>query len=103
MSEVLDYKFVDYIEKANKVDLVRHVKQRDHVLNKDDAEAGAGCTLLQIFKACNSHAEAASYEMALRDLCYLIKQDSVQPQWWIEKGKAGMDACKQKLTAGMPK
>jgi len=103
VSEVLDYTFVDYIEKANKVDLVRHVKQRDHVLNKDDAEAGAGCTLLQIFKACNSHAEAAAYEMALRDLCYLIKQDSVQPAWWIEKGKAGMDACKQKLTAGMPK
>jgi hypothetical protein len=103
VSEVLDYAFVDFIEKANKVDLVRHVKQRDHVLNKDDAEAGAGCTLLQIFKACSSHEEAAAYEMALRDLCYLIKQDSVQPAWWIEKGKAGMDACKQKLTAGMPK
>jgi hypothetical protein len=103
VSEVLDYKFVDYIEKANKVDLVRHVKQRDHVLNKDDAEAGAGCTLLQIFKACTSHEEAAGYEMALRELCYTIKQDSFQPDWWIAKGQGKKDACIAKLVAGMPK
>ena len=44
------------------------------------------------------------YEVAVRDLCYLIKQDSVQPSWWLEKSKAGNpDACKQKLLAGMPK
>ena len=41
--------------------------------------------------------------MALRELCYTIKQDSFQPDWWIAKGQGKKDACIAKLVAGMPK
>merc|ERR1719169_9906 len=101
VDEILDYKFVDHIE-ANRVELVRHVKQRDYVITADDAASGAGCTLLQIFVKCTSHAEAAAYEVAIRDLVYLIPQDSVQPDFWLDLSKKGdIAACKKKLSDGM--
>lgn len=100
VGEVLDYGFVDHIESKNKVDLVRHVKQRDYVLTDADAASGAGCTLLQIFKACSSHEEAAAYEVAIRDLVYLIPQGDEYPEWWIElSAKGGVDKCKAALKA----
>jgi hypothetical protein len=98
VSEVLDYKYVDHWEQNNLVELVRHTKQRDYVLTADDAEAGAGCTLLQIFVKCENHNEAAAYEVAVRDMIYLIKQDTVQPDFWLEMSKGGdVAACKAKL------
>jgi|OM-RGC.v1.027180742 hypothetical protein len=82
VEEILDYTYVDHWDSGavEKVRLVRHTKQRDYVITADDAESGAGCTLLQIFCKCENHEEAAAMEMAVRDLVYLIKQDSVQPQ-----------------------
>merc|ERR1719352_1346672 len=98
VSEVLDYKYVDHWEQNNLVELVRHTKQRDYVLTADDAEAGAGGTLLQIFVKCENHNEAAAYEVAVRDMIYLIKQDAVQPDFWLEMSKGGdVAACKAKL------
>merc|ERR1711871_1537776 len=98
VSEVLDYEYVDHWEKTGKVELVRHTKQRDYVLTADDAASGAGCTLLQIFVKCTSHSEAAAYECAIRDLVYLIKQDAVQPDFWLALAAQGsVDGCKEKL------
>merc|ERR1719473_2630537 len=98
VSEILDYDFVDFWEKEKKVELVRHTKQRDYVITSDDAASGAGCTLLQIFVKCSSHGEAAAYEVALRDMIYLIKQDAVQPDFWLELSEKGdVAACKEKL------
>jgi len=98
VSEVLDYSYVDHWESNNLVELVRHTKQRDYVLTADDAEAGAGCTLLQIFIKCENHNEAAAYEVAVRDMVYLIKQDAVQPDFWLEMSKGGdVAGCKAKL------
>lgn len=104
VSEILDYQFVDHIEGKGKVELVRHVKQRDYTITADDAASGAGCTLLQIFVKCSSHEEAAAYEVAIRDLCYKIPQGDKQPDWWLEKAaKGGVDAQKKKLLDGLVK
>jgi len=98
VSEILDYGFVDHWEQNKKVELVRHTRQRDYVITADDAASGAGCTLLQIFQKCESHPEAAAYECAIRDLVYLIKQDAVQPDFWLALAAQGnIDGCKQKL------
>ncbi len=41
---------------------------------------------------------AAAMEMAVRDLVYLIKQNSVQPQFWLDMGNQGdVAGCKAKL------
>ena len=54
--------------------------------------------LLQIFVKCENHNEAAAYEVAVRDMIYLIKQDAVQPDFWLEMSKGGdVAACKAKL------
>merc|ERR1719506_339454 len=89
VSEILDYNLVDHWDFNGKVELVRHTKQRDYVLTADDAASGAGCTLLQIFVKCTSHGEAAAYECAIRDLVYLIKQDAVQPDFWLALAAKG--------------
>merc|ERR1719399_2363945 len=98
VSEILDYTLVDDWDKTGKVELVRHTKQRDYVLTADDAASGAGCTLLQIFVKCTSHNEAAAYECAIRDLVYLIKQDAVQPDFWLAlAAKGDIPGCKTKV------
>eukprot|EP01052_Picozoa_sp_SAG31_P018760 SAG31_NODE_1342_length_8700_cov_12.667829_7_plen_513_part_00 len=105
--EILDYSFVDHIDPLKvgakaKVELVRHVKQRDYVITADDAASGAGCTLMQIFVKCKAHEEAAAYEVAVRDLIYKIKQDDEQMDWWKDlAAKGNVDATKAKLTEGM--
>merc|ERR1719313_1000733 len=102
VDEILDYTLVDHWDFNGKVELVRHTKQRDYVITADDAASGAGCTLLQIFVKCTSHGEAAAYEVAVRDLVYKIKQDCVQPDFWLALAAGGdVAACKAKL--GLPK
>jgi hypothetical protein len=103
-SEILDYTLVDHWERANKVEKIRHVKQRDYVITADDAESGAGCTLLQIWVKCTNYDEAAAFEAGMRDLVYLIKQDAVQPEWWLTMAKNGnIPARKAFLTEGLPR
>ena len=88
VSDILEYEIVDYIEKC-KVELVRHVKQRDYVITSSDAASGAGCTLLQIFQKCKSHEEAAAMEQAIRSIVYEeeFKQGDVYPEWWSTLGE----------------
>merc|ERR1711959_561530 len=103
VSDILDYKFVDHIE-ANRVELVRHVKQRDYVITASDASSGAGCTLLQIFKRCDKHDEAAAFEMAIRNLCYNaeFKQGDEYPPFWPElAAKYGVEKAEAYLKEGM--
>ncbi|CAD7944594.1 unnamed protein product [Amoebophrya sp. A25] len=100
--EILDYQFVDHIEGTGKVELVRHVKQRDYTITADDAASGAGCTLLQIFIKCTTHEEAAAYEVALRDIIYRIPQGDKQPDWWLAKAaKGNVEAQRAKLQEGL--
>jgi hypothetical protein len=102
VEEILDYDLVDHWQEKQKVELVRHTKQRDYVITADDAASGAGCTLLQIFVRCKSHKQAACYEIAIRDIVYKIKQDSVQPDWWRAMAKmSDVRFTKIKLTQGL--
>ena len=40
-------------------------------------------------------------QVALRDMIYLIKQDAVQPDFWLDLSKKGdIAACKRKLLKG---
>jgi hypothetical protein len=95
VDEILDYSLVDKWESKKMVELVRHTRQRDYVITSDDAASGAGCTLLQIFVKCTSHNMAAAYEMAIREIIYKIKQDAVQPDFWLALGQKGKaDAIK---------
>ncbi|CAD7937048.1 unnamed protein product [Amoebophrya sp. A120] len=101
-NEILDYQFVDHIEGTGKVELVRHVKQRNYTITSDDAASGAGCTLLQIFIKCKTHEEAAAYEVALRERIYKIPQGDKQPDWWLAKAaKGNVEKQKQRLLDGM--
>jgi hypothetical protein len=103
VSDILDYHFIDYIEKHNKVELVRHVKHRDYTITADDAASGAGCTLLQIFQRCRSQAEAAVMEQAIRKMAYKpeCKPDFEYPEWWIALGaKFGYSKAQDCLTQG---
>ena len=103
VSDILEYEVVDHIEKS-KVELVRHVKQRDYVITSDDAASGAGCTLLQIFQKCKSHEEAAAMEIAIRNIVYKLrcKQGDVYPRWWTKlASKFGVTKAEDILLAGV--
>ena len=102
VSDILEYEVVDHIEKS-KVELVRHVKQRDYVITSDDAASGAGCTLLQIFQKCKSHEEAAAMEIAIRNIVYKLrcKQGDVYPKWWTKlAAKFGVTKAEDVLLEG---
>lgn len=100
--EILDYDFVDHIENQQKVNLIRHTKDRDYVITSDDADSGAGCTLMQIFVKCATHNDAAAFEVAIRERIYLLKQGDEQPNWWHNLANEGSVAEKtQFLCQGM--
>lgn len=82
VSDVLDYNYVDEVEKTDEIKLIRHIKDRNYVLTADDAKSGAGCTLLQIWIVTDTHKEAALYEVELRKKIYKQKFEWTYPAVW---------------------
>lgn len=81
VSDILDYDYVDKIEKGE-VKLIRHIKDREYTLTTDDAKSGAGCTLLQIWIVTDTHKEAALREVEIRKNIYKMKFDWEYPTIW---------------------
>merc|ERR1711916_207989 len=83
VSDLLDYEYVDHIEKEE-VDLIRHIKDRNYVLTADDASSGAGCTMLQIWITTDTAEEAAKREKEIRSKIYKVDlgwEDKYPPIW----------------------
>lgn len=103
VKDILNYDLIDFLEKENKVELIRHVKNREYVITKDDAESGAGCTLLQIFQKCSTHEEAAAMEMAIRNIVYkpeCVQGDEYPAFWPALAAKYGVPKAETKLQSG---
>lgn len=84
VGDILDYKYIDKIEKSGEVKLIRHIKDRNYVLNADDAKSGAGCTMLQIWIVTDTPQEAAKREMEIRKAAYKEDLGWTYPKIWTD-------------------
>lgn len=84
VGDILDYTYIDQIEKSGEVNLIRHIKDRKYVLTADDAKSGAGCTMLQIWIITDTPEEAAKREMEIRKKAYKEDMNWQYPKIWTD-------------------
>jgi len=82
VSEILDYEYIDELESSGKVKLIRHVKDRNYEFTADDSKSFAGATMLQIWIVTDTPAEAAKFEMEIRQKAYRTDLGWEYPSWW---------------------
>jgi len=82
VSEILNYEYIDELEKSGKVKLIRHVKDRNYEFTADDSKSFAGATMLQIWIVTETAAEAAKIEMDIRKNAYTSDLGWLYPTWW---------------------
>ena len=81
VSEILDYDYLEYLEKEEKI-LVRHTRQRDDVLNDADMTA-AGVMLLQMWLVGDTRNDVIRKEREVRARIYRHPQeDDTYPSYW---------------------
>jgi hypothetical protein len=81
VDDILDYEYVNYLENERDI-LVRHTRQREDVIVKEDMTA-AGVMLLQIWITGNTKDEMVSFEKEMRKKLYKEEQEDIgYPPYW---------------------
>ncbi|CAE7027425.1 unnamed protein product [Symbiodinium sp. CCMP2456] len=84
-NECVDYGLLDSLQSQGRAQLVRRIKAPSYVLTKDDANAGPGTTLAQVWFSGPTHEAVAKMEVKLRQQLYKISQPgAVYPKFWSE-------------------